>query len=337
MREHSSNAFIRDHCFGLAGAPRNRPDLVGLSFEPARDRRTADITGTIWLDARSYELRHIEFRYTMLPRSLPNADRVGGEVYYARLTSGAWIVSRWFIRMPHEIVLPDDWPRRQLREEGGAVIAEDEVPSTRLATVHGVVRDSAGHPLEGAVVRAIGTHRQMLTGTDGSFRFDSMPPGAVSIVAHTDGYDSFALLAASRRVEVQAGRVHRVDLRAPNEAALRREVCPTSSQMYGTRRVRGVLRLLMVDSATAAPLPGVQFRVSWPFVVQTAAGRDSTTERSRQVVADNRGTATFCDLPTGVPLEVSLMGPGGYKAHVLMTEVTGDGIVGRVVTGRINR
>jgi hypothetical protein len=324
----ASNAFIRDHCFSLASVRRDRPDLVGLAFVPARDRRLADIAGTIWLDARRFELRFIEFRYTRLP-SMPNADRVGGEVHFARLASGAWIVGRWFIRMPQVVVMPDEWPRRQLREEGGAVIAEGVVPSTRLATLTGVVHDSAGRPLAGAVVRAIGTHHQAVTGPNGSFRFDDLPPGGLSIVAHTDAYDSFAIMAASRRLELQPGRTQRLDLRAPNSAALRREACPQ-------RAARGVLRLLMVDSATAVPLSGVRFVVSWPATAEMASA-DSTQELYRQALTDSRGAATFCDLPTGFPLEVSVAGARGQRQHVMMFEVGRGGILGRVVSGRMNR
>ena len=335
----ASNAFIRDHCFALASPPRSRPDLIGLGFVPARDRRLADITGTIWLDARRFELRFIAFRYTRLP-AMANANRVGGEVHFARLASGAWIVDRWFIRMPHVIVVPDDWPHQQLREEGGAVIADGVVPPTRLASLTGVFLDSAGRRVAGAVVRAIGIHRQVLTGADGSFRFDSMPPGGVSIVAHTDGYDSFAMLAASRRVDLQAGRVQRFDLRAPNAAAMRREVCPQASASFGQRRsVRGVLRMLMVDSATTVPLPGVRFIASWPAAAEAADAEDadSAQERYRLAVTDSRGAATFCDLPTGFPVEVSVLSAGGGRTHVMMAEVTRNGILGRVVFGRINR
>src|SRR5688572_5132686 len=332
----ASNAFLRDHCFALAGASRAHPGLTGIAFVPARDRQLADITGTIWLDARRFELRLVEFRYTRLP-VVPNGDRVGGEVHFNRLESGAWIVDRWFIRMPQVIVPADDWPRRQLREEGGAVIANGVVPSATTATVTGVFRDSAGRPAAGAVIRAIGTHRQMLTGPDGAYRFDSLPPGGVSLVAHTDEYDAMAVLAASRRITLQAGRTQRVDLRAPNAGALRRELCQVSPVGFGRPRpTRGVLRLLMVDSATVVPLPGVRFVVSWPAIAENSAA-DSTRELYRQAVTDMGGAATFCDLPTSFPLEVSLLGPNGYRAHVMMAEVTRNGIVARVVHGRINR
>jgi hypothetical protein len=332
----ASNAFLRDHCFALVNPPRARPDLTGIAFVPARDRKLPDIAGTIWLDARKFELRYIEFRYTKLP-SLPIVERVGGEVHFARLASGAWIVDRWFIRMPQVVVTSDDWPRRQLREEGGAVTAEGAAPSTRPGTVTGVYRDSSGRPEADVLIRAIGTNRQVVTGPSGAFRLDSIPPGGLSLVAHTLGYDGLAVLAASRRLVVRPGVVERVDFRAPNAAALRREVCPASPIGFGSRRpVRGVLRLLMVDSATTIPLSGIRFLVSWPAIQENTAA-DRSLENYRQAVTDSRGAATFCDLLPGFPLEVSVLGPGDARGHVMMIEVTRNGIVSRVVSGRINR
>ncbi len=332
----ASNAFLRDHCFALAPAMRNRPDLTGLSFVPARDRKLPDIAGTIWLDARRFELRFIDFRYTRLPQ-MPNADQGGGQGHYRRLESGAWIVDRWFIRMPQVVVKSDDWPRRQLREEGGAVIAPEAPPSLQMASIVGVFRDSAGRPQSGAVIRAIGTHHQVVTSSDGTYRFDNLPPGDVSLVAHTVPYDALAILAGERRLNLVPRRTHRVDFRAPNAAALRREVCPVAaSTAYSRPRpVRGVLRLLMVDSATAVPLPGVRFVVAWPAISENPRA-DSTLEANRQAITDSRGAATFCDLPTDIPLEVSVLG-SGVRTQVMKTQASRNGIVGRVVSGRINR
>ena len=329
----ASNAFLRDHCFSLAPAMRNRPDLIGLSFVPARDRQLPDIAGTLWLDARRFELRFITFRYTRLP-SMPNANQVGGEGHYRRLESGAWIVDRWFIRMPQVIVRSDDWPRRQMREEGGAVIAPEAPPSPQMASITGVFRDSAGRPEPGAVIRAIGTHHQAVTGPDGGYRLDKLPPGEVSLVAHTVPYDALAMLAGGRRVNLLPNRTQRVDFRAPNAAALRREACPVAAPTAYSRprRVLGVLRVLMVDSATAVPLPGVQFVVSWTL---RREGDETPQEQYRQAVTDSRGAATFCDLPIR-DVEVSVVGPTG-RAHVMMTRTITNGIVGHVVIGRLGR
>ena len=332
----ASNAFLRDHCFSLAPPIRNRPDLTGIAFVPARDRQLPDIAGTIWLDARRFELRSVEFRYTRLP-VMPNAEQVGGAAHYTRLASGAWIVDRWFIRMPQVIVRSDDWPRRQLREEGGAVIAAAAPLSPAMSSVSGVFRDSAGRPEAGAVIRAIGTHQQVLTDADGTYRFDNLPPGDVSLVAHTDAYDGMAVLAGERRLNLRPGRAVTADFRAPNAAALRREACPVSAATAYSRPrpVRGVLRLLMVDSATTVPLPGVEFIVAWPAIRENASA-DSTVESYRRAVTDSRGAATFCDLPPGFPLEVSVLAPAN-RIHVMIAEVSRNGIVSRVVFGRLTR
>jgi hypothetical protein len=70
-----------------------------MSFEPETERDSPDVRGTIWLDARTFELRLVEFRYTRLPSATSNRN-IGGEVHFTRLPSGAWIVERWFIRIP---------------------------------------------------------------------------------------------------------------------------------------------------------------------------------------------------------------------------------------------
>lgn len=345
----ASNAFIRDHCFSMArAARRNRTDLVGLAFVPARDRTLPDIAGTVWLDARTFELRLIDFQYTRLP-SMPNANQVGGEVHFTRLRSGAWIVNRWFIRMPQLVGMPDElFPRRRLYEEGGTVTTSGSGASGPLATVSGVIRDSAGRVIPGAVVRAIGTHRQVLSGADGAYRLDSLPPGGVSVVVHTSGYDSFALLAASRRVDLVPGRAQRLDLRTANSAILRGEACQNPEARYVQRIANvGTLRVLLVDSATSIPMPGVQFVVSWPPRSIDSAG--ATYPRGfRQAMTDARGAATFCGVPLGPigssrpgaysgTVDVSIVGVGGSQTFVMEVTLNRSGLVGRVLTGRIKR
>jgi hypothetical protein len=94
-----SVTFARDHCFTTSEGRGDRAGLTGLSFEPATGRNVPDVRGTIWLDARTLELRLVEFKYSRLPFPTDNRN-VGGEVHVARLASGAWFVERWFIRIP---------------------------------------------------------------------------------------------------------------------------------------------------------------------------------------------------------------------------------------------
>lgn len=100
-----SRAFTRDHCFTLTEGRRERAGLTGIAFAPVSGRTTPDVEGTIWLDAKTFELRLVEFQYTELPRATITRG-IGGEVRFARLASGAWFVDRWFIRMPRYSARP---------------------------------------------------------------------------------------------------------------------------------------------------------------------------------------------------------------------------------------
>lgn len=131
-----SVAFARDHCFGVTTGRGERTGLTGMSFEPASGREVPDVRGTIWLDARTFELRMVEFRYSRLPVATSNRN-IGGEVHFARLQNGAWIVDRWFIRMPRYANRPTmrssgvpgqrpvvEYRLTGLIEEGGTVTVE---------------------------------------------------------------------------------------------------------------------------------------------------------------------------------------------------------------------
>ena len=94
-----SGTFARDHCFGIAEGRGDRRGLTGITFEPVSGREVPEVRGTLWLDAKSFELRLVEFRYTRLPSPSNNLN-IGGEVHFTKLSTGAWIVEKWFIRMP---------------------------------------------------------------------------------------------------------------------------------------------------------------------------------------------------------------------------------------------
>jgi hypothetical protein len=131
-----SEVFLDDHCFAEAATRRDRAGLVGLAFSPAAGRTTPDVTGTLWLDAATHELRLVEFTYTPMPGGVDAG--AGGELHFARLASGAWMVRRWWLRVPvyaraaspvatEETSSPWVLVRPvalRLREEGGEVTAE---------------------------------------------------------------------------------------------------------------------------------------------------------------------------------------------------------------------
>lgn len=90
-----SGTFLDTHCFRLRGGRRG---MAGLAFEPTGEGRGVDVRGTLWLDAATAELRHLEFSYAGLPQGA--AGELGGRLEFARTLSGAWIVRRWSLRWP---------------------------------------------------------------------------------------------------------------------------------------------------------------------------------------------------------------------------------------------
>lgn len=117
-----SSGFQDTHCFALR-RDGDRPELIGLSFEPVPGRRLADIEGVLWLDQASAELRTLEFRYRNIPDRLLRGE-YSGFAAFRRLDNGGWIIEKWWLRSPASAT------RRQvtsLREEAGEVIRIEAV------------------------------------------------------------------------------------------------------------------------------------------------------------------------------------------------------------------
>lgn len=93
-----SDAFLDTHCFHLAEGS-GTAGRIGLSFRPTGDRSVPDITGTMWVDLTTSELRWVEFTYQHLEPERTSPE-VGGRVDFERMPNGKWMVSEWWIRMP---------------------------------------------------------------------------------------------------------------------------------------------------------------------------------------------------------------------------------------------
>jgi hypothetical protein len=119
-----SDAFLQRHCFGVVKPPRDHPDWIGIAFTPrGKNGSFVDVSGVLWLDRQSAELRHLEFEYTNLPRMTrelceraaprealdgsrcqqftedgSNRFGVGGESEFRRLPTGEWLTARWILR-----------------------------------------------------------------------------------------------------------------------------------------------------------------------------------------------------------------------------------------------
>jgi hypothetical protein len=135
-----SDGFLDAYCFRLA---RERPEsdgLVGLSFEPVSRRGPPAIQGTLWLDRATFELRHMEYRYTRVVLPEGPVNRIGGRVEFEALPNGIRIVRSFWIRMPIAVIRQQSIGtlRRStvvmtgIAEEGGRVLSVTDVgPAVR--------------------------------------------------------------------------------------------------------------------------------------------------------------------------------------------------------------
>ena len=322
-----SSAFRRDHCYNVVEGGRARRGLVGLAFEPGPKKTLPDVRGTMWLDARSFELRLVEFRYTLLPE-FDGADHVGGEVHFGKLTNGAWLTSRWFLRFPQfgrsagpvdaESRVPSVQVRpmmHRLVEEGGMVFTTGLRLFVRPATLTGVVLDSAGKPFAGATVRLSGTPFASESGANGRFRIDSLPGSRLSLVVEHPAYVNLASHVAEEIVELREGEATNLTIRAPRTRDIVERLCEGKLP----RDDNGTLRVMVVDSASARPIPSMRVWLRW---TARYLGSSEQIEALRpgdvggtDGITDAAGAVTFCDLPPDVRLVFSALRTDGKPVN----------------------
>lgn len=310
-----SDAFVRDHCFRLATPSRERRGLTGIAFAPAAARRLTDIAGTMWLDARTFELQLVEFRYVNT-EGLPDDDAIGGEVHFSKLENGAWVVRKWFIRLPQgsrtstPMTVSGSTPNvfvRQvgyiLREEGGHVTAETMLARERPAGLVGTVEDSLGNPLTRAVVVLSGTPYRAVADARGAFRLDGIVPGTFNVIVEHPAYLALGMHAAEAEVTLPEGLVSQVNLTAARTRDIRTRICAGRQAVSDSAD----LRINFIDAAGNL-MTFAWVRVSWSQFTDVRPGERIVT-RSHHIDAqtDQRGGAMFCGVPARIMLPIFLL------------------------------
>lgn len=311
-----SDAFVRDHCFRLTGLTRERRGVVGLSFAPAPGRGVSDIQGTMWLDARTFELRLVEFKFVSRHDN-PDDPIAEGEVHFEKLTNGAWVVRRWFVRMPYggrastPVTLsgstPNIFVRRigyALREEGGNVTTGALQERTRPAALVGTVSDSLGKPLGGAVVQLSGTPYKTIADARGIFRLDAVAPGTFSVIVDHPSYRAFGVFAAEAEVALPEGLVSQLQLTSLRTRDLRAKLCPSAQPQVGADSAD--LRINLVDAA-GRPVAFQTLRITWNVFTNLRTTGYYAQVNYADSETDQHGGAMFCGLPAQILLPISLL------------------------------
>jgi hypothetical protein len=321
-----STAFRAGHCFELVTGGRDRRGLVGLAFRPRTPNVLGGIGGTIWIDAGNFELRFIEFRYTNLI-TIPANQHIGGQVHYLKHESGAWLVRRWFVRMPlFPSITPVEVARAgivsrprpsvyRLIEEGGGLFTPGLRTWERPGTIQGAVMDSMGRkPLRGTVVSLSGTPFSVEVDSLGAFRFDRIPPGAYTLLAAHSVYSDLGQLVDDEPLTLAAGQNYRTSLKAINTTELLAVLCDGKT----VKPTDATLRVVATHADSGGTLTGLQLWLRWPDPTQkepidrTAPRSISSGDgRAGEVktlgvhsMTDGNGAVTFCGVPSGTRLEL---------------------------------
>jgi hypothetical protein len=309
-----SDEFQNTHCFRVVEGERGSPYL-GLEFKPNDERRLPDVAGVIWLDRVSARLDRVEFRYTGL--DVPGASRARGEVRFADLESGQWIVRDWFIHAPMP-ASPIGTPGR-LRRDAAALQIHDVGSTVELVEgqgilwrpdiapggVRGTVFDSiAGAPLAGASVRVAGGNLRALVDLDGRFELRGVRPGMHRLTFGHERLDSLGVTAGWRTVEVEPGGVVEVELAVPSWLSLLARSCGDegAGALVGYVYSRSGARVggATVEAHVASGVPG----------------------EPRTAASDGEGGYVLCGVPAGVTRVAARLGTTESEAIEIRVDST---------------
>jgi len=332
-----SDPFLDTHCFRLHRDESRAPGLLGLAFRPVPGRRLPDISGTLWLNPGTSQLKWLDFYYENLnlPDVLQSAS-IGGRVEFQELPNGTWIVDSWRIRMPRVRVATNPLTSRVesvlegLTVQGGDVLRVHGNEGTVMEAeeggrIAGVVFDTLRAGLRGARVFAEGTDVEVLTDRNGRFELARLEPGIYTVNYSHPYLERYSFVPEPFEVEVREGvrAPSQINFAAPTISRILGNLCRDAERPddtanipgAGAMRNDGILVGQVIDPA-GAPLPGVIVRVlSRDFdISQDVSTVVSTTLRAGRsgvaVTTNESGYYRACWVPVDTYLSVSVMEPG---------------------------
>ena len=317
-----SPAFLDDHCVRVVPPTDARAaGRIGLSFEPVAARRmTPEIAGTLWLDSASAPLRDLEFHYVNVPAV--RAQEAGGTSQFVALPTGAWVITRWEIRMPvtYQPRPKAPWRVADLRSRGGQLVSvmrgAELLWQQPSMSVSGTVLDSlTTQPLANARIVLVGTTASATTDARGQFVLRNVLGGEYRADIHTPSLDSL-------------GATHRVDVTVVEGAAPLRVLVPSAAQVASTlcgassardTRFSAIVGTVRVGTDSAASA-GTRVLAEWRE--QTLLdGRVSQRTRRLETRTGDGGAWRFCSVPTGELITLRAQ-PAAGRADAVTVQLT---------------
>jgi hypothetical protein len=274
-------AFAASHCLHVVAADPAHAGDVGIGFDPvtAEPDSLVEIRGTVWLNAKTLDLRTVDFDYTNLE---PVKDGSSGSITFQSMPSGVPMIVRWTIHSPIIATdesemssgirrsLPPRPERRRFRVLGYQVLGAEARQVTwpdgstwqpRLASVTGLIVDLHGRVVPGARVWLNAMGDTVVTDTAGVFRLPRPTIGGFFSVVAADstlaagGLNQTPPRAFSVPDDRSVTRDISVDvLKMYPRADALRAACPNNNYVAG----QGVAIVRVIDTAG---VPAVGARV----------------------------------------------------------------------------
>jgi hypothetical protein len=334
----TAEEFIRTHCL-RAVRDSARSDQLGLAFEPIRRTNVVDVSGVLWIDRASSELRDLVYHYE-LPRLTRGRNRIPaggnaakGHIEYRQLDNGAWIVNRWIIQVPVQGDLPNysvnghtssTVHANMMWEVGGEVVGVLQ-PGDSSATL-----DELGGAIDGTLVAGpdrvpvhgaemslrsrdgLSMGESKWTRADGSFSFDTLAPGDYVLRAVNMVFDT-VITFPPIPVSVHAGARQTLMIAMPLPQEGREELCGHGDPS------RIILHGSVTDSVGGRSVTGARVSLTWMNVGSDSTPTDMHESETR---TDRYGTYRFCDLAPAArvivtaisdSLKVTQVAPFGFR------------------------
>ena len=181
---------------------------------------------------------------------------------------------------------------------------------TGPASISGVAYDSVrNRPMNGAQIVIQGTTLLTVAGSDGHFRFDSVPPGKYRLLAAHPILDSIGIQLTTPPLTVTAGEALTVDMVTPRPAGLVKMLCPAARLALGPAALFGRVR----NADTDQPIAKARVSIVWTSV---DFGGLRKVPKIRETVTGNDGTYRICGLPNTFDGKVQVQHAGVTSGDV---------------------
>jgi hypothetical protein len=103
LRDFASYEFLNNHCFRYAGLESTRDgEMIRIGFDADVQIRNPDVSGSVLLDAKTYQIRRMELDLTKVPPDLPQVTGVHVTTIFGELSPSIDVIQQvhgiWWLR-----------------------------------------------------------------------------------------------------------------------------------------------------------------------------------------------------------------------------------------------